>query len=644
MLSEITSPKDLTKLTFEQLDSLSAEIRAYLIEQVSKTGGHLGPNLGVVELTIAVHRIFESPKDVIVFDTGHQSYVHKLLTGRKSGFNKLRQRGGVAGYPNRGESDHDVVENSHASTALSWSDGIAKGFSLTNQKDRTVVCVVGDGALTGGMSWEALNNIAASKNQRLVIIVNDNERSYSPTIGGVATYLSTLRTTSGYERFLDWGKGVLEKTPVVGHPIYETLHGVKKGIKDIVAPQGMFEDLGLKYFGPVDGHNIEAIEKALKIAKDYDAPVLVHVITEKGRGHAPALNDEAEKFHAVGVVDPETGSPLTKGSKSWTSVFSDELVKIGSERKDVVAITAAMMGPTGLDKFQKAYPDRTFDVGIAEQHATTAAAGMAYAGLHPVFAVYSTFLNRAFDQLLLDVALHKAGVTFVLDRAGVTGDDGPSHNGIWDLALTGIIPTLHVAAPRDGQQLRETLREAVDISDAPSLIRFPKGAINSDIPAFERRDGIDVLYRGESADILLVSVGAFASIAVESAAQAYREGVGVTVIDPRWVKPLPKSLVTMAQRYKSVVVLEDGIKHGGIASTISELFRDAQLNVAVHSIGIPLTFLEHAKRSEILEDLGITVQNITRSLVTWSSSEIRLDVKAEMQHPLDENEIRKPLH
>ena len=644
MLSKITSPKDLTKLTFEQLDSLSAEIRAYLIEQVSKTGGHLGPNLGVVELTIAVHRIFESPKDVIVFDTGHQSYVHKLLTGRKSGFNKLRQRGGVAGYPNRGESDHDVVENSHASTALSWSDGIAKGFSLTNQKDRTVVCVVGDGALTGGMSWEALNNIAASKNQRLVIIVNDNERSYSPTIGGVATYLSTLRTTSGYERFLDWGKGVLEKTPVVGHPIYETLHGVKKGIKDIVAPQGMFEDLGLKYFGPVDGHNIEAIEKALKIVKDYDAPVLVHVITEKGRGHAPALNDEAEKFHAVGVVDPETGLPLTKGSKSWTSVFSDELVKIGSERKDVVAITAAMMGPTGLDKFQKAYPDRTFDVGIAEQHATTAAAGMAYAGLHPVFAVYSTFLNRAFDQLLLDVALHKAGVTFVLDRAGVTGDDGPSHNGIWDLALTGIIPTLHVAAPRDGQQLRETLREAVDISDAPSLIRFPKGAINPDIPAFERRDGIDVLYRGESADILLVSVGAFASIAVESAAQAYREGVGVTVIDPRWVKPLPKSLVTMAQRYKSVVVLEDGIKHGGIASTISELFRDAQLNVAVHSIGIPLTFLEHAKRSEILEELGITVQNITRSLVTWSSSEIRLDIKAEMQHPLDENEIRKPLH
>lgn len=643
MLDNIKSPEDLKALSYNQLEDLSGEIRNYLIEQVSKSGGHLGPNLGVVELTIAIHRVFESPKDVVVFDTGHQSYVHKLLTGRSLGFNKLRQRGGVAGYPNRQESEHDVVENSHASTALSWSDGIAKGFSLTNQKDRTVVCVVGDGALTGGMSWEALNNIAASKNEKLVIVVNDNERSYSPTIGGVATYLSTLRTTSGYERFLEWGKGVLEKTPVVGQPIYETLHGVKKGIKDIVAPQGMFEDLGLKYFGPVDGHNIEAVEKALKIAKDYDAPVLVHVITEKGKGYAPAIQDEAEKFHAVGVVDPETGVPLAKGGKSWTSVFSDELVKIGSERKDVVALTAAMMGPTGLDKFQKSFPDRTFDVGIAEQHATTAAAGMAYAGLHPVFAVYSTFLNRAFDQLLLDVALHKAGVTFVLDRAGITGDDGPSHNGIWDLALTGIVPTLHVAAPRDGQQLRETLREALDISDAPSLIRFPKGVVNPDIPAFERRDGVDVLYRGESADILLVSIGAFAAIAVEAAGQAYREGVGVTVIDPRWVKPLPESLVTMAQRYKSVVVLEDGIKHGGIASTISELFRESQLNVPVHSIGVPLTFLEHAKRNEILEDLGITVQNITRSLVTWSSSDFVIDIKEEMQHPLDESEHRKPL-
>ena len=642
MLEYIKSPADLQGLTEDQLSVLAEEIRAFLIEKVSKSGGHLGPNLGVVELTIAIHRTFQSPKDVIVFDTGHQTYVHKLLTGRIAGFDKLRQRGGLAGYPNRVESEHDVVENSHASTALSWSDGIAKGFMLTKQSDRTVVCVVGDGSLTGGMAWEALNNIAASTNEKLVIVVNDNERSYSPTIGGVATYLSTLRTTKGYEKFLDWGKGVLEKTPVVGHPIYETLHGMKKGIKDIIAPQGMFEDLGLKYFGPIDGHDILAMEKALKIAKDFGGPVLVHVITEKGKGHAPAVNDEAEKFHAVGVVDPETGEPVNKSVKSWTSVFSDELVKIGAERSDVVAITAAMMGPTGLDKFEKSFPERTFDVGIAEQHATTAAAGMAYAGLHPVVAVYSTFLNRAFDQLLLDVALHKAGVTFVLDRAGVTGDDGPSHNGIWDLALTGIVPTLHVAAPRDGARIRETLREAIDISDAPTLLRFPKGAVNADIPAFERRDGVDVLYRGESADILLVSIGAFAAMAVEAAGQAYREGVGVTVIDPRWVKPLPKSLITMAQRYKSVVVLEDGIKHGGIASTISELFRDAGLSVPVHSIGVPLAFIEHSKRAEVLQDLGITVQNITRSLVTWSASD--LSVKEEMQLQQDENAHRKPLH
>ncbi len=619
-LESIASPADLAKLSHSQLAELSAEIRDFLIEKVSKSGGHLGPNLGVVELTIAIHRTFESPKDTIIFDTGHQSYVHKLLTGRVSGFDKLRQRGGISGYPNRLESEHDVVENSHASTSLSWSDGVARGNLIKGDLDKTVVCVVGDGALTGGMSWEALNNIASSDELKLVIVVNDNERSYSPTIGGLATYLSTLRTTSGYEKFLDWGKGVLEKTPVVGGPIYETLHGVKKGIKDIVAPQGMFEDLGLKYVGPIDGHNIEAMESALLQAKNFGAPVLVHVITEKGRGHAPAINDSAEKFHAVGVVNPETGIPVAKSVPNWTSVFSDEICEIGTKREDIVAITAAMLGPTGLDKFAEKFPKRALDVGIAEQHATTSAAGLAFTGLHPVVAIYSTFLNRAFDQLLLDVALHKAGVTFVLDRAGITGDDGPSHHGIWDLALTGIVPTLHVAAPRDGAILRETLNEALNISDAPSLIRFPKGPVGADIPAFERRDGIDVLYRGESADVLLVSVGAMAKICVEAASQAYREGVGVTVVDPRWVKPLPKSLLTMAQRYISVVVVEDGIRHGGIASTISEMFRDADLDVPIHSIGVPLEFIEHSKRGEILADLGMTAQNIAHQLVAWSSS------------------------
>jgi len=590
-----------------------------LIEKVSRTGGHLGPNLGVVELTIAIHRVFSSPEDIVLFDTGHQSYVHKILTGRAEQFDLLRQRGGISGYPNRRESDHDVIENSHASTALSWADGISRGFSLSGQSNRHVVAVVGDGALTGGMSWEALNNLSPESERNLVIVVNDNERSYSPTIGGLATYLTTLRASKEYERILGRGKRFLHKIPLVGKYIYGTLHGLKKGIKDMLAPQGMFEDLGFKYLGPIDGHDIAAMEKTLQMAKEFGAPVIVHAITEKGRGYSPALEDIAEKFHAVGIVDPITGKPLKASAISWTNVFAEEITSIGHENSKVVAITAAMLGPTGLAKFAQSFPERTIDVGIAEQHAVTSAAGLAYAGIHPVIAMYSTFLNRAFDQLLLDVALHNAAVTFVLDRAGITGDDGPSHHGIWDLALTGIVPNLHVGAPRDGARLREILRECIAINNAPTMVRFPKGAVPSDIPAIERVGRVDILHRGATKQVLLISVGSMAGLALEVAQLGKSRSIEITVVDPLWVKPISADVVAMCAEYLTVVVMEDGIKHGGIASTISEALREAGINCALRAIGIPLEFIEHSKRAEILEDLEITPAAIVQQITGWVS-------------------------
>jgi 1-deoxy-D-xylulose-5-phosphate synthase len=609
----------LREMNPAQLKALAAEIREFLIDKVSRTGGHLGPNLGVVELSIAVHRVFDSPTDIVLFDTGHQSYVHKILTGRADQFDLLRQRNGISGYPNRRESEHDVIENSHASTALSWADGISRGFSLSRQSNRHVVAVVGDGALTGGMSWEALNNLSPESDRNLVIVVNDNERSYSPTIGGLATYLTTLRASKEYERILGRGKRMLHNTPVVGKYIYGTLHGMKKGIKDMVAPQGMFEDLGFKYLGPIDGHDIAAMEKTLHMAKEFGAPVIVHAITEKGRGYSPAIEDMAEKFHAVGIVDPVTGKPLKASAPSWTNIFSEEITQIGGENSKIVAITAAMLGPTGLDKFARSYPDRTIDVGIAEQHAVTSAAGMAYAGMHPVIAIYSTFLNRAFDQLLLDVALHNAGVTFVLDRAGITGDDGPSHHGIWDLALTGIVPNMHVGAPRDGVRLKEILRACVEISHAPSMLRFPKGAVPADIPALQRHEGLDILHRGAAPQVLVISIGSMAGLAIEVAQLAKSQSIEVTVVDPLWVKPIPDSLLKMCADYSTVVVMEDGIKHAGIASTISEVFRDSGVDCSLHSIGVPLEFIEHSKRAEILNDIEITPEAIVRQISGWIS-------------------------
>ncbi|MBJ7903259.1 1-deoxy-D-xylulose-5-phosphate synthase [Streptomyces sp. DSM 110735] len=605
ILERIRGPRDLKALTKEELGELSADVREFLVEAVSRTGGHLGPNLGVVELSIALHRVFESPVDRILWDTGHQSYVHKLLTGRQD-FSKLRGKGGLSGYPSREESEHDVIENSHASNALGWADGLAKARQVLGERGH-VVAVIGDGALTGGMAWEALNNIAAAKNRPLIIVVNDNERSYAPTIGGLANHLATLRTTDGYEQALAWGKQVIRGTPIVGKYVYEALHGAKKGFKDAFAPQGMFEDLGLKYVGPIDGHDIGAVESALRRAKRFHGPVLVHCLTEKGRGYAPALADEADHFHTVGVMDPLTCAPLTPSNgPSWTSVFEDEIVRIGEEREDVVAITAAMLHPVGLGRFAERFPDRVWDVGIAEQHAAVSAAGLATGGLHPVVAVYATFLNRAFDQLLMDVALHRCGVTFVLDRAGVTGVDGASHNGMWDMSVLQVVPGLRIAAPRDAAQLRSQLREAVAVDDAPTLVRFPKESAGPEIPAVGQVGGMDVLHRDEQPQVLLVAVGVMASVCLQAANLLTARGIGCTVVDPRWVKPVDPALPQLAAEHRLVAVVEDNSRSAGVGSAVALALGDADVDVPVRRFGIPEQFLAHAKRAEVLADIGLT--------------------------------------
>ncbi|MEU6428345.1 1-deoxy-D-xylulose-5-phosphate synthase [Microbispora sp. NPDC046973] len=612
ILETIKDPLDVKRLEAGELTVLAAEIRDLLVSSVAKTGGHLGPNLGVVELTIALHRVFDSPRDPILFDTGHQAYVHKMLTGRAGQFGTLRQEGGLSGYPSQTESEHDVIENSHASTALSYADGLAKAITLRGETGRTVVAVIGDGALTGGMAWEALNNIAGRKDLPLIIVVNDNGRSYSPTIGGLASHLSSLRMTQGYEHVLELVKNNLGRVPVVGAPLYDTLHGIKKGLKDILTPQVMFEDLGLKYVGPIDGHDEGAVEAALRRARDFRGPVIVHVLTRKGNGYTHAENHDEDCFHGPGPFDPLTGEERPK-PHSWTNVFSEEIVKIGGERDDVVAITAAMLHPVGLAAFAEAYPDRTYDVGIAEQHALTSAAGLAIGGLHPVVALYATFLNRAFDQLLMDVALHRLPVTVVLDRSGVTGDDGPSHNGMWDLSILQVIPGLSIAVPRDGARLRELLAEAVGIGDGPSVVRYPKGALPKDVEAVGKLGEMDVLRAGD-ADVLLVAVGPMAEICMEAATLLDAQGISATVVDPRWVKPLDPALVLAAAAHKLVVVVEDNGRVGGVGDAVARLLRDADVDVPVRTYGIPQRFLDHAKRAKILSGIGLTGQDLARQI------------------------------
>src|SRR3954469_23842833 len=617
ILASIGSPGDLRRLDADQLTVLAAEIRDFLVAKVSRTGGHLGPNLGVVEVTLALHRVFDSPRDRLLFDTGHQAYVHKIVTGRQDGFDLLRQRGGLTGYPSRAESEHDVIENSHASTALSYADGLAKAYALRGE-DRHVVAVVGDGALTGGMCWEALNNIAGGDN-RLVIVVNDNGRSYAPTIGGLATHLASLRLNPGYEKVLDLVKDALGHTPLVGGPLYEVLHAVKKGMKDAVAPQAMFEDLGIKYVGPVDGHDLPAVESALRKAKGFGGPVIVHAVTRKGYGYRPAADDEAECLHGPGAFDAQTGKLLAPPSEKWTSVFADELVAIADERTDVVGITAAMAEPTGIAKLMRRYPERAYDVGIAEQHAITSAAGLAIGGLHPVVAVYATFLNRAFDQTLLDVAMHRLPVTIVLDRAGITGPDGPSHYGIWDMSVFGAVPGMRIAAPRDAATLREELREAVAIEDGPTIVRFPTGTVAAALPAVRRIGTVDVLHADDRQDVLLIAVGAFGRLGVDAAARLAEQGYGVTVVAPRWVRPVPVELVGLAREHRLVVTVEDGVRTGGVGDAIAKTLRDADVWVPLRDLGVPQRWHPHGSRAEILAELGLTAQDVARQMTEWVS-------------------------
>ena len=628
VLDDVHGPRDLRDLSPEQLDTLALELRRQLISTVSRTGGHLGPNLGVVELTLAVHRVFDSPTDRIVFDTGHQSYVHKLLTGRVDAFDTLKSRGGLSGYPSRAESPHDVVENSHASASLSWADGLSRAAELRGERHHTVA-VVGDGALTGGMAWEALNNIAAGQ-RRVVVVVNDNGRSYTPTVGGLALHLASLRTHPRYEQVLDTVRAALGRTPVVGRPLFDALHGAKKGLKDLLAPQGLFEDLGLKYVGPVDGHDRVALEAALGAARRFGGPVIVHAVTRKGEGFGPALAHEEDNFHSPKPFDPMTGVLVTPAGADWTSVFRETVLELARERPDVVGITAAMLYPTGLDAFAEEFPERVVDVGIAEQHAVTSAAGMAAGGLHPVVALYSTFLNRAFDQVLLDVALHRAAVTFVLERAGITGDDGPSHNGVWDLAAMAMVPGLRVAAPRDAPRLRALLREAVAIEDGPTVVRFPKGALPADVPALpplpdesaeSGGSGVDVLRRsvadGAEPEVLLVAIGALAAMSLEVADRLGAQGIGVTVVDPRWVLPVAPGLVAMAARYRLVVCVEDGVRANGVGAVLAREVADAGCSTGVRCVGVPAVFPAHGSRTQVLAACGLTAQDVARDVAGW---------------------------
>ena len=611
MLESINAPSDLRGRTPQELRQLAAEIREFLIKAVAATGGHLGPNLGVVELTIALHRAFNSPTDQIIWDTGHQAYVHKLLTGRQAGFATLRKKGGLSGYPSRAESPHDVIENSHASTALGYALGLAEARARGHGTGR-VVAVVGDGSLTGGVALEALNVIGHRKPD-LLVILNDNGRSYQPTVGGLARHLA-LRLNPQYETLKKGVEHTLGRLPRVGDTAVEVAKRLKESAKALVTERVVFEDLGWHYAGPVDGHDLVALEHALEQAKRLSGPVMLHVITQKGRGYPPAEQDEEDNLHALGAFDPATGKPHPRQGDevTFTDVFGQALLEEARRHPELVAISAAMLSPTKLTIMQREFPDRVYDVGIAEQLAVTMAAGMALQGLRPVCAIYSTFLQRAFDQVIMDVALHRLPVVFAIDRSGITGDDGPSHHGVFDVSYLRQIPNLVIASPRDGTELRRALATALSYTEGPFAIRFPKAttpAVDFTVPARKVKLGTwDV--RSKGSDVLLLGLGKLMTACEEAARELRREGISVTLVDPRWVKPLDPRLAPVAAAHRLVVTVEDNVLAGGFGAAVAEVLADEEVRVPLLRLGLPDRFLPHAKRDQLLAELGLDTVGI----------------------------------
>jgi 1-deoxy-D-xylulose-5-phosphate synthase len=613
LLEKIHSPADVRSLNSDELNQLGAEIRDFLVEHISETGGHLSPNLGVVELTLAIHRVFQSPQDALIWDTGHQAYVHKLITGRRDKFRTLRQQGGLSGYPSRAESEHDLIENSHASTSLSYALGIAEA-RLRRGEPGHVVAIIGDGALTGGMAYEALNQLAHLQPPNLVVVLNDNGRSYAPTVGGVATHLAQLRVDPRYDQFKEEVSRTLRALPLVGDRAEQVAYRMKESIKQLLQPSTVFDSLGIKYSGPVDGHDITALEDILNRAKQVKEPVVVHVRTEKGHGYGPAIDDEIDKLHGVSAFDPLTGR-ARHTELTYTDVFGEALMSAAMRHPEVCAISAAMASSTGLLNFATEFPERFFDVGICEQHAVTFAAGLALAGMRPVVCIYSTFLQRAFDQLISDVALHRLPVVFILDRAGVTGPDGASHHGEFDLSYLRLVPNLRIAAPADATELCALLESALAL-DGPVAIRFPKGTVPAtpDLPAEPLPVGRwEELRRGE--DIGILAIGRMVEVALAASRRLESEGISAGVINARWLKPFdPRLLSDWGERYPQLLTLEDNTATGGFGSAVLEALASRGLAGKVRVLGLPDAFLAHGKQSDILAQQGLSAAGVVEAI------------------------------